>query len=226
MDPSNNAPERKKKELEQEIAVYANMTARDGLAQANEIKVHNQEENRYIDETRCRVRKTTKAQQVKFEYTTKVDAGQLASGITNDNEKTVNVDEPYFLLFCETALRAIKKTRYTFFANELHLVINGQDVQLEVPYKFEVDVFTRHHDKQQDDWVKIDIELTEINRVIAQKFPNAESIKYRFKISELPIAPKEFFFMKQATPEQKAFISQKWEKDFAFHRKPDPVHAR
>jgi len=216
MTPEENAdkPTPIKAEREVEVVIYAEITHPDGLSQASYIEEHEQLESRYDNGTSVRVRKVTPAGESAstYIYTTKVRIGDDPS-IQTMEEFSVEVNEAFFEVFKISANRRILKTRYYFESKTISLKNGDGDAVLRIPdVGYEVDVFKTTGTPST--WAKIDIEIDAVEDYLNKTMPG-EEYHLHVKVSHLPFKPANCIINGKGTDEQKGFISNLWETEFA-----------
>lgn len=201
-------------EEETEATVYALIGNVDGLAKADYKELHNQAETKLNDESKIRVRKTTRDGIVKFEQTIKdkVSSTALAKTVT---ETTCVIPEGMFNTFFKSADKKSVKTRYVFKDEKSIARVEGKEEVIILPgLKYEVDVFTNKEGKEST-WCKIDIELDSTLAFLKENHPDIEA-KIIFDISRLPFNPQQPFEKRTANAEQLSLIDGLYDTEFKY----------
>lgn len=198
---------------ETEVIIYAEITDFEGLKEATRIEGHYQLNGEFSNGTRCRVRATTKGDEVNYTFTYKVPTSQQ-KGLEANKEYNIEVDKDFFSGFKAVADQAVNKTRYIFNSEKVELAfyIGEEKRIIEIPnIEYEVDVYYSK-DNAVIAWCKIDVEVDGILDHISAKFPELEAIKLTIKISHLPFKPINPILTLSANDEQQKFIDQLWGK--------------
>lgn len=201
---------------ENEIVIYAEIGYMEGLSQSSTMEIHRQYEATLKSGSRCRVRKTTKDDEVSYTYTLKNSNAEF-SNVSGSTEYNIEVDQSLFEGFKEAADRLTKKRRYTFLHN-LKIVVGDKSITIK-NVKYEVDVFFlldgRAARELSAKWCKIDIEIDAINEYLEENYPDEDELKFTISVSDLPFKPKNPIMKSTATEEQKAKINELWEHEFS-----------
>ena len=208
-DQTQSAPVAIKQE--REIVVYAKITNFDGLHRSKR-RVYQEQytlksESGSPQDGAVRVRKTIDGNQVTYEQTVKAKVGEAEQGIQNSNEESVPIGEPFFTVFKGLSAKRMVKDRYYFPFSEVHVKHGENTSVLSVPDSFfEVDVFHKA-DGSLHEWCKIDIELGNLEKALANFPEHISRYDIRAVISSLPFKPIEYFTESLATESQKKVLS-------------------
>lgn len=206
-----------KQNVETEAVIFAKVMNPEGLGEAIYKEHHEQLEADMGAKGRCRVRKVTTDEDVKYEFVIKTPNGQAGAGLKSSIESTaVLVDEVFFETFRKVAKKMLRKTRFVFDGK---VTSGGIGYSRSAPppgVKYEVDIFETQQGKMSE-WCKIDVELDKLLEFLEspQTITNDDrQVKLTFKVSHLPFKPSEAFISSQATPEQKTLLDELWDKQF------------
>lgn len=205
-----------KPKTEIEVAIFAKVTNPEGLREAISKEHHEQLEGPRTDGGRFRCRKTTDNKGISFVLTLKVPVkeGDGVSGVGGNIEEDVEISEVFFNTFKNVSTKLLKKTRYVFESKDAKIVdLEDQDLPPLPVMRYEVDVFETQ-DGGVSEWVKIDIELDELKEFLEKAGKDINDFKLTFKVSHLPFKPVGGFLSVMATPEQKKFLGELWDKQY------------
>ena len=214
---------------ETELTVYARIDNPETLNEADAIEDHIQLESTLTTGGRMRVRKITavkggpEATGDRFEITIKEKLPKDA-GVGSSLETTQDSDRNFYEAFSQIASRGIVKRRYTFLGRAPK--ISGLDQQIVVPaVKFEIDRFViptdKPEEKQYSQWVKIDIEIDDILKVLKEQGIDTSQVKQKFSLAAMPFTAEDMFSPENMNEEQKAQLDKLWETEFAMKIKPE-----
>lgn len=210
-----------KKDVETEAVIYAHVDNPEGLGEALYKEHHEQLEADLGPKGRCRVRRITTKEDVKYEFTMKIpNVEAVGAGVKSSIEKNVLVTEDFYEAFRVVAKKMLRKTRFVFDGNVTCPTMGYSRSAPPPGVKYEVDVFETQAGVLCP-WVKIDVELdalikfmnessTTTNLAGGQNLP----VRLTFKVGHLPFKPSSPFLSAQATPEQKALLDELWESHF------------
>ena len=199
---------------EQELTLFAKIGDMEGLQKAGESEEHIQLEAK-LGKQFCRVRKTTKGDDVKYVFTFKVkdaDVDQIASS----KEYNVEVDKDFFEGFAKVAESKQEKTRYVFDSEKVLLMIDGDEnlKSIELPtMHYEIDVF-KTPSGEISEWCKIDVELDTALLFVAKNYPELKDVKLKVKVSHLPFKPKDVMQSTTEVSDQRALIDRLYSEEF------------
>lgn len=203
------AMEEAKQKHELEAVIYAKITNFDGLKEALYVEKHVQLEARLQSGDKCRVRKITRDNVDKYEYTVKKKtAGQ---GIGSSNmEYTAVVDKDFYEVFRHACDQYFIKTRYVFKPGSVTLTLGDKVAKLNTVI-YEVDVYETLDGACE--WCKIDVELNGIFSELEQQgFGQVDGLNLKLKVSNLPLGLEGAYLQGQETKEQKAFTEELFNK--------------
>ena len=174
---------------------------------------HIQLEAKFNSNGKCRVRKTTKGNEVSYVFTIKtktIDKGSLSTNI----EYSIPVDEAFFDGFSKVADIKLVKTRYNIVSENSNLAIKKKKLDTSVIVEeaslpeilFELDVFT-NSDGSLNKVCKVEIELDALFDYLEEKYPNLKKTDVKVSLAELPINITNSFIVSQATDEQKKMLN-------------------
>lgn len=210
---------------ETELTVYArldDLSELDGVEAA--IEDHIQLESTLTTGARIRVRRITPVtgeggQGERFEITTK-EKLEDEGGVPSSDETTEDTDRGFYEHFSRIAQRGVVKRRYSIIGNKPKISGVSEDIVLP-PVKYEVDVFTIPKAKEKSNWIKLDIELQDIIKVLTENGIGLEGVKQKFDLSVLAFTLNDMFSPQSATPEQKALLDKLWKEEFAMEINPE-----
>ena len=174
---------------------------------------HIQLEAKFNTNGKCRVRKTTKGNEVNYIFTIKTKT--IANGSLSTNiEYSIPVDEAFFDGFFKIADIKLVKTRYNIVSENSNLAIKKKELDTSVIVEeaslpeilFELDVFT-NSDGSLNKLCKIDIELDALFDYLEEKYPNLKKTDIKVSLAELPVTVTNSFIASQATDEQKKMLN-------------------
>ena len=214
---------------ETELTVYARIDDPQSLNEADAIEDHIQLESTLTTGGRMRVRKITsvkggpEATGDRFEITIKEKLPKDA-GVGSSLETTQDSDRNFYEAFSQIASRGIVKRRYTFLGRAPK--VTGLDQQIVLPaVKFEVDQFViptnKPEEKQYSQWVKIDIEIDDILKVLKEQGIDTAQVKQKFSLAAMPFTAEDMFSPESMNEEQKAQLDKLWDTEFAMKIKPE-----
>lgn len=214
---------------ETELTVYARIDDPQSLNEADAIEDHIQLESTLTTGGRMRVRKITsvkggpEATGDRFEITIKEKLPKDA-GVGSSLETTQDSDRNFYEAFSQIASRGIVKRRYTFLGRAPK--VSGLDQQIVLPaVKFEIDQFViptdKPEEKQYSQWVKIDIEIDDILKVLKEQGIDTAQVKQKFSLAAMPFTAEDMFSPESMNEEQKAQLDKLWETEFAMKIKPE-----
>ena len=203
--------------VETEAVIFAKVMNPEGLGEAIYKEHHEQLEADMGAKGRCRVRKVTTDEDVKYEFVIKTPNGQVGAGLKSSIETVpVLVDEIFFEAFRKVAKKMLRKTRFVFDGKVTSAGVGYSRSAPPPGVKYEVDIFETQQGKMSE-WCKIDVELDKLLEFMnsPETLTNDNrQVKLTFKVSHLPFKPTEGFITSQATPEQKALLDELWDKQF------------
>lgn len=196
-------------DIETEMYFMVKLADMSGLEEADMIETHVQVEARFTTGNKSRVRKVSSVKGGpaeagdRFVFTikspNKEDDTQAAKSSIETN---LEVDQNFFDAFGKVANQAFTKKRYYFTDRSS----KAESIDLVLPpVCYEIDVFL-DKDENPIEWVKIDIELDDLKKALAEKGIEFNQIKQRIDFSALPIKVLEVIPMVNPSPEQKAFV--------------------
>lgn len=201
--------EEAKKEHELEAVIYAKITNFEGLQEAVYVEKHVQLEARLESGVKCRVRKTTKDNIDKYEYTVKKKIKHEGVG-SNSMEYTALVDKDFYDVFINACDQYFVKTRYIFKPKSVTLALGNKTATLTTLI-YEVDVYETENGPCE--WCKIDVELNGIFSELEQQgFGRVDGLNLKLKVSNLPLGLENAYLQGQETEEQKAFTEELFNK--------------
>lgn len=214
---------------ETELTVYARIDDPQSLNEADAIEDHIQLESTLTTGGRMRVRKITsvkggpEATGDRFEITIKEKLPKDA-GVSSSLETTQDSDRNFYEAFSQIASRGIVKRRYTFLGRAPK--VTGLDQQIVLPaVKFEIDQFViptdKPEEKQYSQWVKIDIEIDDILKVLKEQGIDTAQVKQKFSLAAMPFTAEDMFSPESMNEEQKAQLDKLWDTEFAMKIKPE-----
>lgn len=214
---------------ETELTVYARIDDPQSLNEADAIEDHIQLESTLTTGGRMRVRKITsvkggpEATGDRFEITIKEKLPKDA-GVGSSLETTQDSDRNFYEAFSQIASRGIVKRRYTFLGRAPK--VSGLDQQIVLPaVKFEIDQFViptdKPEEKQYSQWVKIDIEIDDILKVLKEQGIDTAQVKQKFSLAAMPFTAEDMFSPESMNEEQKAQLDKLWDTEFAMKIKPE-----
>lgn len=214
---------------ETELTVYARIDDPQSLNEADAIEDHIQLESTLTTGGRMRVRKITsvkggpEATGDRFEITIKEKLPKDA-GVGSSLETTQDSDRNFYEAFSQIASRGIVKRRYTFLGRAPK--VTGLDQQIVLPaVKFEIDQFViptdKPEEKQYSQWVKIDIEIDDILKVLKEQGIDTAQVKQKFSLAAMPFTAEDMFSPESMNEEQKAQLDKLWDTEFAMKIKPE-----
>ena len=214
---------------ETELTVYARIDDPQSLNEADAIEDHIQLESTLTTGGRMRVRKITsvkggpEATGDRFEITIKEKLPKDA-GVGSSLETTQDSDRNFYEAFSQIASRGIVKRRYTFLGRAPK--VSGLDQQIVLPaVKFEIDQFViptdKPEEKQYSQWVKIDIEMDDILKVLKEQGIDTAQVKQKFSLAAMPFTAEDMFSPESMNEEQKAQLDKLWDTEFAMKIKPE-----
>ena len=201
-----------KPNVETEATIYAKIGNVEGLKEAEHVEHHEQLEGPSVDGGRFRCRKTTTDQDVTYVLTMKVKTVGGIAGIDGSIEYDLPIDEAFYTAFKHLSTKRLDKTRYVFHGESTKDLDTDSDVVLPA-VKYEVDVFKKQ-DGGYSEWVKIDVELDDVIAKLREHGVDPDKATLKVKVSHLPFKPVGGFIAKQATEQQKAILSDIWDKHF------------
>jgi len=204
---------------ETEAIIYAIVSNPKGLAQANRVEEHIQLESKFDNGTRCRVRKTSIKDNIKYHFTYKLNSQDEKTGLEINDEHTVEVDEDFFNGFKQISNRHIEKTRFIFSSSNVELKLkddNGNIQNITIPnIEYEVDLFKLpDSDVEYSKWCKIDIEVDNIINFLSANHPELNEFNLFIKISHLPFEPTDSILQYMATDKEQKIIDDLWKEEF------------
>lgn len=196
------------KEKEIELSWLIEIGDFSGLAEAESFEHHIQFEYRLPDTDdgarrgRVRVRKTSKADQAKYEETLKTPRNETGIG---DDEFPIEITEEYFKAWVKTfGNKGISKTRYFYSAQSANLV---EGVEMHgIPVVLEVDIFTDAAGKRFK-FAKLDIEVHGLLDELKQKNIDLKEVKFKADLSTLPLKIGKIIPLGKQTDEEKALTA-------------------
>lgn len=199
---------------ETEVVFYAKVGDMVALKSCEDFEDHYQIENRLMDGSKIRVRKTINRGEITFDFTCKKKTKEQESKSNQEcTEFNSRVDEDFFNLFKNIASDMIVKRRYKFKSQKLTLSISGQLEPINIDdMVFEVDLFTR--DGVESEYVKIDVEVDKLVAWIEEHYPDVTEARLIISTDKLPFEPYDVIHAPTATEEQKATVQKIWNEQF------------
>ncbi len=214
--PNGGASSGSSQSLETEVVLYCRIGNPEALENAVRKEEHVQLEGEFVNGTRCRVRKTTRNEEVSYVFTYKLKdrKEQNDTVIESSDERNAVVDEAFFQGFYKIAFREIHKVRYVFSSQNVTLSLTssetGEPVKVQLPnVEFEVDVFTNQPEPGTL-WCKIDVEVDNILNFVKEKHPELKDVKLHLGVSNLPFAPQDIIQAATDDGGQRDRISELW----------------
>ena len=202
---------------ETELTIFAKIGNIEGLQQATSQEAQIQITAKLgLGDHTCRVRRSTKNDEVKYVYTFKVENGTGSDSVASKREHNVDVNEDFFNDFQIAADFKQDKIRYIFESEKITLSYheNDEDKVIDIPdIKYEVDVFKKA-DGQLSSWCKIDIEIDTMMQYLEHNYPEIKNVKLNIKISHLPFAPGESFLASPSDATAMSRVNDLYETEF------------
>lgn len=213
------------KKTETEIVIYARLKSIDGLDES--IRTIEQTQYSCVNGplvSRVRMTKIRKAPEgeptgIRYELTTKQKL--KSDGVQTSTEENDEICETNYkalaVIFGRTNREYVCKIRHEFKTKRVginYIDHTGEVVTLQLPdTKFELDVFKRS-DGNYSEWVKLDIEVDEILKVLNDKYPKIKQYKLNVSLDNLPLELEDHIVMSEANHEQRDFVRKLWSEEF------------
>jgi len=200
------------KSSENEIVVYAKLLSMAGLSTLTPIR-QVQIQGRFIDGTRCRVRKTTKVidggSKDDYEFTFKVK--DISKKYDSCIEYNTVVNSDFLEGFIGTAECVVIKDRYIINSTSVTLAIDGESILLP-NLAYEIDIFFNEEGIALD-WCKIDIEVDALLDHIDLNYADISQINLRLALTNPSIGLElsDIIVGPNATDDELLIIDNIWE---------------
>ena len=197
---------------EDEIVVYAQIKDFEGLKKANS-KESQEQWQVSAPFGKIRVRKSWQENlAATYEQTIKTRNNQV--GVAGGTEQNFPIDESTFNCFKEIADNGMIKDRYVFKASNISALDSSGKEKIDTSSLcYEVDVYPDGNGGYHP-WCKIDIEINSLLDSISDVKGEDRKIKLTFDVTSLPFKPVDIIMGSTTDPEEKAKITQLFDKYF------------